>query len=92
MITITVDELADILQVGRQLLRQTYIRHFSLTRFVRTIKDRKGHCKLGFQLTTDSINALEEYLFKKKRCIDGIDELKEYYENMVKAENGEVVG
>ena len=87
MITITADELAEILQVSKNLFKHIYIRHFTLTKYVRTIKGKRNRCTIGFILTPDSINALMQYLLKKGRSIAGKDELKEYYENMVKGKN-----
>lgn len=81
MITITIKELSEILGIKRPTLQYLYLSHFTLFKFVRTIKDPNGKRCQGFSLTSESLNALEKYLLKKKFNTDGMEEIREYYRN-----------
>lgn len=82
MITITIKELSEILGIKRTTLQYLYLSHYTLFKFVRTIKSPTDRRCQGFSLTSESINALGKYLLKKKINIDGMEEIKEYYRNM----------
>ena len=77
MIAIPVKDLAIILNVSYNSIIH-YLGHFTLFKYcVTTQKDCKS-CK-GYILNKDSINALGNYLIKKKRSVDEIDDLIKYY-------------
>ncbi len=82
MITITIKELSEILGIRKSTLQYLYLSYYTLFKFVRTIKSPTGKRCQAFSLTSESINALEKYLLKKKFNIDGMEEIKEYYKNM----------
>lgn len=77
MITIPIRELADLINIKYGTIIH-YLGHFTLFKYcISSRKNGKG-CK-AFILNQESINALGNYLFKKKRSIDEIDDLVKYY-------------
>ena len=77
MIVIPIKDLTEIINISYNTIVH-YLGHFTLFKYCVTTQ-KNGRCCKGFILNKDSINALGNYLIKKKRSVDEIDDLVKYY-------------
>lgn len=67
---IAVKKLAELLKISYSTVNTIYLRHYTLSPYVSTVKDEFNPKKYTyfFKITPESVAALEKFLLNKKKC------------------------